>query len=172
MPQAACLAATACHGIAFVWLRRFSVGRGVDAVTVAACQVGVAALVALALAPLTATGPVRLTVPVALAVLVLGAVGTGMAYVWNAAVVAGWGAANASTITYLTPLVGVTLGVIVLVEVITWNQPVGAVLVVAGIALAQGRWTLGRCTPSRHTGARASGSATAPAAENGDTRTP
>ncbi len=38
-----------------------------------------------------------------LSVLTLGVLGTGLAYVWNTNVVAGWGATNASTVTYLTP---------------------------------------------------------------------
>lgn len=72
-------------------------------------------------------------------VLVLGAVGTGLAYVWNTNIVSGWGATNASTVTYLTPLAGVLLGIVVLHESVSWNEPVGAVIVVLGIAISQDR---------------------------------
>jgi drug/metabolite transporter (DMT)-like permease len=64
--------------------------------------------------------------------------GTGLAYVWNTNVVAGWGT-NASTVTYLTPLVGVLAGALVLGEHVSWNEPVGALVVVAGIAVTQDR---------------------------------
>jgi drug/metabolite transporter (DMT)-like permease len=59
--------------------------------------------------------------------------------VWNTAIVNRWGATNASTVTYLTPLVGVVLGVVVLGEQASWNLPVGALVVVAGVVAAQGR---------------------------------
>jgi drug/metabolite transporter (DMT)-like permease len=74
-----------------------------------------------------------------LSVVVLGVAGTGLAYVWNTNVVAEWGATNAATVTYLTPVVGVTLGVVVLSETISWNEPVGALTIIAGIAVCQGR---------------------------------
>ncbi len=48
-------------------------------------------------------------------------------------------------VTYLTPVVGVALGVIVLAERVSWNEPVGAVIVVLGIAITQGRVRLTRC---------------------------
>ena len=70
--------------------------------------------------------------------LALGVVGTGIAYVLNTNVVVGLGATAASTVTYLTPVVGVVLGVVVLGERLSWNEPLGAVLVVLGIAFGQG----------------------------------
>ncbi len=76
--------------------------------------------------------------------LLLGIAGTGLAYVWNTNVVAAWGATNASTVTYLTPLVGVIAGMAVLGESLTWNQPAGAVIVILGIAISQGRLRLPR----------------------------
>ncbi len=139
LAQVACLGATASYGLAFVHLRRWISPRGLGAVPVATVQVGLAAVLALVLAPLVATEPVQLTARVVLAVLVLGVVGTGFAYVWNTGVVAGWGATGASTVTYLTPLVGVVLGVAVLGEDVAWHQPVGALVVVLGIVVSQGR---------------------------------
>ena len=156
--QVACLGATACYGTAFVYLRRFVSPRGLGAVPVATIQVGTAAAIMLVLAPFVAADPVHLTPGVVLSVLALGALGTGAAYVWNTNVVAGWGATNASTVTYLTPLVGLVLGVLVLRESLTWNQPVGAVVVVLSVALGQGRLgavlgPLGRRRPGQPTGA-------------------
>lgn len=139
LAQLACLGATASYGAAFVYLRRFVSPLGLAAIPVATVQVGLGAVVMLALAPAIAMTPVSLSLPVVLAVLALGALGTGLAYVWNTSIVGAWGATNASTVTYLTPVVGVVLGVIVLAEQISWNEPVGAAVVVLGIAITQGR---------------------------------
>jgi drug/metabolite transporter (DMT)-like permease len=154
LAQGACLLATACYGVAFVYLRRFVTPRGLAAVPVATVQVGLAALMMLAVAPWTADARVDVTPRVAGSVLVLGAMGTGLAYVWNTNVVVGWGATNASTVTYLTPVVGVVVGVLVLGERVTWNEPVGALVVIAGIAIGQGRVTrmIGKLKTSPLTG--------------------
>jgi drug/metabolite transporter (DMT)-like permease len=135
--QLACLGATACYGTATVYLRRFVSPRGLPAATVATVQVGLGALVMLVAAPFVAAAPVHLTPRVVASVLALGVLGTGLAYVWLTNIVVGWGATNASTVTYLTPLVGVVLGIVVLGESLTWNQPVGALVVVLGIAISQ-----------------------------------
>ena len=99
--------------VAFVYLRRFVLPLGLDPVTVALVQVGLAGLV------LAAHRAVRLDRPdpgqlgrCSGAMLALGVVGTGIAYVLNTNVVIGLGATAASTVTYLTPVVGVLLGVV------------------------------------------------------------
>ena len=48
--------------------------------------------------------------------------------------------AIASSVTYLTPVVAVLVGWIFLGEKITWNEPIGALIVIFGAALAQGRF--------------------------------
>lgn len=144
LAQLACLGATASYGAAFVYLRRFVSPRGYAAIPVATVQVGLGAVVMLALAPAVAVAPVSLTAPVVWSVLALGALGTGLAYVWNTNVVGAWGATNASTVTYLTPVVGVALGVMILAEQVSWNEPVGAVIVILGIAITQGRIRVAR----------------------------
>ncbi|MBN6040099.1 DMT family transporter [Amycolatopsis sp. 195334CR] len=136
--QLACLAATASYGLAFVYLRRFVSPLGLPAIAVATVQVGLGAVPLLATVPFLDPHPVTLTPAVVLSVLGLGVFGTGLAYVWNTGIVAAWGAAVASSVTYLTPVIGVALGAVVLGEAITWNQPAGAVLVVAGIVLSRG----------------------------------
>lgn len=139
LAQLACLGATASYGTAFVYLRRFVSPRGLAAIPVATVQVGLGAVVMLAFAPAVALAPVSLSPQVVVAVVALGALGTGLAYVWNTNIVGAWGATNASTVTYLTPVVGVVLGVIVLGERISWNEPAGAGVVIMGIAITQGR---------------------------------
>jgi len=136
--QLALLGMTASYGVGLAWLRRFGVGSGQDPTTVATVQLSLAALLMLVVAPVVATGPVRLDWRIVAAMVALGAVGTGLAYAWNTRLVGAWGAGRASTVTYLTPVVGVGLGVLVLGEPLRWNEPVGGVVVLAGIALASG----------------------------------
>jgi drug/metabolite transporter (DMT)-like permease len=147
--QLACLGATTAYGIAFVYLRRFVARRGVPALAGATVQVLLGAAVLLLATPLVARPAPQLSWRVVGAMTVLGVAGTGLAYVWNTAIVARWGAADASTVTYLTPLVGVVLGVLVLHEPASWNLPAGAVVVVAGVVVAQGRLRRGGGTIAR-----------------------
>ncbi len=135
--QLMCLGATACYGIGFVWIRRFISPLGLPAASVAFVQVGLSAVVALLLAPLTSLQPVQLDASVVLAMLALGALSTGLAYIWNTQIVAGWGATSAASVTYLTPVVGVLAGVLVLGETFSWNQPAGGALVVLGVVLTK-----------------------------------
>jgi drug/metabolite transporter (DMT)-like permease len=139
LAQAACLLATASYGIAFVYLRRFVAPRRLPVVTVASVQVGIAAVIMLALTPVIALDRTQMTPRVVASVLALGVFGSGLAYVWNTNVIAAWGATNASTVTYLIPVVSVALGVFVLAERVTWNEPIGAALVAAGFAISQNR---------------------------------
>jgi drug/metabolite transporter (DMT)-like permease len=136
--QVALLGMTASYGIGLAWLRRFGVGSGQDPTTVATVQLTLAALLMLLVAPVIATGPVDLDWRIVAAMVALGAVGTGLAYAWNTRLVGAWGAGRASTVTYLTPVVGVALGVLVLGEPLRWNEPVGGLVVLLGIALASG----------------------------------
>jgi uncharacterized membrane protein len=151
--QGGCLLATASYGLAFVYLRRFDSPLGLNPVPAATAQVCLGALIMLILTPALAIGPMRLSVAVVISVLALGAVGTGLAYVWNNNVVTAWGATNASTVTYLTPVLGVILGVAILREPLTWNEPVGAAIVIIGVAVSQGRFTRQHLSPAKPPGA-------------------
>lgn len=135
----ACLGATLSYGIAFVYMRRFVSPRGFDAIPVATAQVGMAAVVMVILSPVIATQVFVISPAVVASMVVLGAFGTGLAYAWNASIVAHWGATAASTVTYIAPVVGIALGVLVLGENLAWYQPVGAAVVVIGILVSQGR---------------------------------
>lgn len=100
---------------------------------------------AITLAPLLIFGGVEKyelqLVPI-LAMLALGIFGSGVAYLWNFKVMQLAGSAIASTVTYLTPLVAIAAGVIFLGEQVTWNEPVGALIVLLGAAIAQERISL------------------------------
>ena len=101
--------------------------------------------------PLT-SAPVHWPATAVICVLLLGALGTGIAYLLNYGIIAAAGATIATTVGYLMPLVAVVAGLVVLGERLTWNEPAGAVIVVGGAALTQMR------SGSRRSGARRSGS--------------
>jgi drug/metabolite transporter (DMT)-like permease len=60
-------------------------------------------------------------------------------------------------VTYVIPVFSTVLGLVVLGEVLHWNQPVGTVVLLAGVAISQGRLARGRAAPVR--AARRRGSA-------------
>ena len=78
--------------------------------------------------------------PDAIAALVLlGVIGTGIAYVINYRIITDDGPVLASTVTYLLPVVAVILGALVLAEPITLQLAAGVAVVLAGVALPGAR---------------------------------
>ena len=105
----------------------------------AACQLVCATVIlapALAFAP-APTGHIGLAGVGSL--IALGALGSGVAFALNYAIVRARGIAVASTVTYLIPVVSTLLGAAVLGETLHWNQPAGTVVLLLGIAISQGR---------------------------------
>ncbi|MEI3866234.1 DMT family transporter [Microbacterium sp. CCNWLW134] len=141
--QLAILGATACYGFSLAYMRRFVAHTGMSALTFSFLNIGIAAAIMIVLTPVIAWAPVQLTPAIVLSLILLGALGTGLAYIWNQNVVRAWGPTRASTVTYITPVIGVALGILILGERLSWNEPVGALVVFAGILLAQGRVRLG-----------------------------
>ena len=78
------------------------------------------------------------TVAVALAVVALGVLCSGVAYLLYFRLIADLGAASALTVTFLIPVFGVLWGTLFLNEHIGWYTIVGSVTVVAGTALVTG----------------------------------
>jgi drug/metabolite transporter (DMT)-like permease len=95
-------------------------------------------------APWLVTAPGQWRVRSVLSLLALGALGTGIAYILNYRVIRAAGATVASTVTYLIPLFATVLGITVLGERLTWNQPAGAAVVLVGVAVSQGLLRVGR----------------------------
>lgn len=137
--QLACLGAVTCYGFSFGYIRRFISHRAIPATTTAFLNIGIAAVIMLVLTPFVALGPITFSWPVLLSLLALGMLGTGVVYIWNMNVLRAWGPTATSGVTYVTPVVGVALGILVLGEHLSWNEPVGALIVIAGILLTQQR---------------------------------
>jgi drug/metabolite transporter (DMT)-like permease len=135
----ACLLGSACYAGSYVYARRFLTGRGFSALVLSTGQTAAGAVLLVLATPIVARGPVTLTPTVAISVLVLGILGTGVAYVLNYRLIADEGAVAASTVTYLVPVVAVVLGAVILNEPLTWHVLAGGVTVLLGVAVSEGR---------------------------------
>jgi drug/metabolite transporter (DMT)-like permease len=139
--QLMCLAAATCYGFAIPYFKRFVAGGTHSAVAISSMQLITATVALLVIAPIVAgapTSPLELSGEVVASVLALGALGSGLAFVLNTRNIRLAGASTASTVTYLIPVVATVLGIVVLDEHLNWHQPVGALIVLAGVAVAQG----------------------------------
>jgi drug/metabolite transporter (DMT)-like permease len=75
-----------------------------------------------------------------LAVVWLGLLGSGLAYLCYFRILQHWGATRTSMVAYLRPVVGICLGAVVMKEVLSINTLIGSVLVIGGIALVNSRF--------------------------------
>jgi drug/metabolite transporter (DMT)-like permease len=75
-----------------------------------------------------------------LAVVWLGLLGSGLAYLSYFRILQHWGATRTSMVAYLLPVVGIGLGALVLHEDVTASTLIGTILVIGGIALVNSRF--------------------------------
>jgi drug/metabolite transporter (DMT)-like permease len=132
--------AITCYGMSYPIIRRFLTPKKLKPESMAAAQLTTGAIT---LTPffiyhgITSYHP---SINATLGMLALGIFGSGVAYIWNFRIVEVAGSAIASSVTYLTPVVAVIVGWLFLGEKISWKEPIGALVVVFGAALAQGRF--------------------------------
>ncbi len=139
----ACVAAIACYGLAYPYTRRYLVPTGLGPIALATGQVLLGAVFLVPLLAVTiAVGGIGIATPIEpsaiVGILALGALGSGIAYVLSTRIVITAGPTVASSVTYIPPIVAVAVGAAILGEPLTWNEPVGAVIVLFGVAVAQG----------------------------------
>jgi drug/metabolite transporter (DMT)-like permease len=138
--QAMCFGAALCYGLAVSYQKRFVAGSRESGLALTAVQLTMSTVQLAIAAPLIAgapPAPTALSGEVIASVLVLGVVGTGFAFVINLRNVRLVGASAASMVTYLMPVVAVAVGMLVLGERLTWYQPVGALIVLVGVAVSE-----------------------------------
>ena len=78
------------------------------------------------------------------AVIGLGVICTGIAYVIYFKLLDHVGSSYAASVTFLVPIFGVMWGAIFLQEEVTWTMIVGCMIILFGTALASGKWKLFR----------------------------
>lgn len=139
--QLCCFGAAICYGFGIPGTRHIVKGRTESGVALAAAQLIMATAELLVLAPLFAGAPPALpslSAAVVWSVLGLGALGTGVAFWLNIQVIRVAGATTSASVTYLIPVFSTLLGVLVLREPLTWYEPIGAMVVLVGVAVSQG----------------------------------
>ncbi|MBO0515878.1 DMT family transporter, partial [Streptomyces beijiangensis] len=141
------LLASLCYPIGWIYLRRTLANTGCSNLAITGSQLFVATLELALITPLFTTLPTSFPVVPLLAVVALGALGTGVALLLQYGLVAEIGPTTAQMVTYFIPVIATAAGVAVLGESLSWNTPVGAVVVLAGAALTQTRPRKKRSAP-------------------------
>jgi drug/metabolite transporter (DMT)-like permease len=138
------LAAVTCYGFSFPYSRRFVIPHKLPSESIAAAQVTTGALTLLPFFLFDGIARDNYRPGPVLAMLALGVFGSGFAYIWNFKIMAIAGSAIASSVTYITPIVAVIVGVVFLQESLFWYEPVGALIVLLGAAIGQNRIKLSK----------------------------
>lgn len=140
----ALLAAVTCYGFSFPYSRKFVLPHKLKSEALATTQVCLAAITLLPFFLLDGVVKYEYHLGPVMAMLALGILGTGYAYIWNFHILSAAGSAIASSVTYVTPVVAVIVGVLFLSEPVTWNEPIGGAVVLLGAAISQGRLQFSR----------------------------
>jgi drug/metabolite transporter (DMT)-like permease len=135
----ALLCAVACYGVSYPYSRKFVIPKKLQAESLAAGQLTMGALTLLPAYLINGISITNYRPGPVLAMLTLGILGSGFAYIWNFKIMEAAGSAIASTVTYVTPVVAVIVGIIFLGEGVTWYEPVGGLIVLLGAAISQNR---------------------------------
>ncbi|MCI3929229.1 DMT family transporter [Streptomyces sp. AN091965] len=133
------LLASLCYPIGWIYVRRTLAGSGHSNLALTGAQLLVATVELAVVTPLFTSLPRHFPVVPLLAVVVLGAVGTGLAFLVQYDIVAEVGPTTAQMVTYFTPVIATAAGVAVLGESLSWTTPIGAVIILAGAALTQSK---------------------------------
>ena len=135
----AILVAIFCYGIGTPYVRKNIAPLGYATEVSVVGHIGTAALTLLPVylfsGPLLTSSP---TLSAIFSIVILGSLGSGVAYLLFYKVLDVVGSAIASSVTYITPIIAVILGVLHLNEQLHWYEPVGGVIVILGAAISQG----------------------------------
>ena len=131
----AMLGAAACYALSSFVVKRYN---GLTSVTTSFISIAVATVLTLPAAIATAPGSLP-GLRATLAVLVLGVIGTALAFVIFYKLIAETGAGRASLVSYLAPGVALFYGALLLDEEITLASIGGLALILGGVALASRR---------------------------------
>ena len=132
--EIAILAASLSYASAVVTIRLHL--RHVDPYSTAAGSLIIGAFVIIPITVLFAPRPTAIGTDALIAAITLAVINTVVAYFLFYGIIAEWGV-RATLVTYAMPPIGVTLGVLVLDEVIGWQLIVGGLLILAGIIVTK-----------------------------------
>ncbi|MFG2503600.1 DMT family transporter [Streptomyces sp. NPDC048441] len=133
------LLASLSYPIGWIYVRRTLAGSGHSNLSLSGAQLLVATVELAVVTPLFTSFPTHFPVVPLLAIVALGALGTGLAFLIQYGLVAEVGPTTAQMVTYFVPVIATAAGVAVLGESLSWSTPVGAVIILAGAALTQSK---------------------------------
>ncbi|MFF4955401.1 DMT family transporter [Streptomyces chattanoogensis] len=133
------LGASLCYAIGWIYVRRTLADSEHSPVATTGTQLLLATLQLAVVTPLFTSMPTSFPLAPLLSCLALGALGTGFAFVLQYGLVAEVGPTTAMMCTYFIPVIATAAGVALLGEQLSWNTPVGALIVLAGAALTQSK---------------------------------
>ena len=131
------LLAVLCYGISFPYTKRTIIPLQLPSEVLATTQLILATITLLPLYILNGPRDNEIKLIPLLAMLVLGVFGSGFAYIWNFKIIKEAGSTIASTVTYITPIIAIFAGLLFLSEPLTWNEPIGGIIVLIGAAITQ-----------------------------------
>ncbi|MFC8228377.1 DMT family transporter [Streptomyces sp. NPDC057287] len=133
------LLASLSYPVGWIYVRRTLAGTGTSTLTLTGSQLLLATMQLALVVPAFTTAPGHFPLIPTLAVVALGALGTGLAVLLQYGLVDEVGPTTAQMVTYFIPVIATAAGVTLLGEPLSWNTPVGALVVLAGAALTQSR---------------------------------
>ncbi|MFE9145114.1 DMT family transporter [Streptomyces tubercidicus] len=133
------LGAALSYAIGWIYVRRTLAGVSHSHLSMSTTQLLLATAQLAVVTTLFTTAPTSYPIIPLLAVFALGALGTGLAFLIQYGLVAEIGPTTAQMVTYFVPMIATAAGVTLLHEQLSWNTPLGALIILAGAALTQSR---------------------------------
>lgn len=133
------LLASFCYPVGWIYVRRTLAGTGSSTLALTGSQLLLGTAQLAVVTPLFTSAPTSFPLLPTLSVLALGALGTGLAVLLQYGLVQEVGPTTAQMVTYFIPVIATAAGVALLGEQLSWNTPVGALVVLVGAALTQSR---------------------------------
>jgi drug/metabolite transporter (DMT)-like permease len=139
----ACALGACCYGVGLTYTRRNLSARPDGGLSLATAQLLCATAMLAVVAPFAGAPSFALDAGQVSALLVLGVLGSGLAYVLTHSIIRAAGPTTFSLVTYVIPIFSTILGVAILSESVTWNEPAGAAIVLGSM------WAAGRSRPRK-----------------------
>lgn len=133
-----CLLAGLSYGISYLYMSRFLAARQLTPTMLSASQLLAACVLSAATLPFDHAGVPAWSPGPWLALLLLGILGSGLAYVINYELIRTEGAVGASVVTYLIPITSLGLGFLVLDEAVPLLALAGVAAILVGVRASRG----------------------------------
>lgn len=134
------------YAVSNIWTRKNITPMKLDPVSATAAQLSIGAVILGVVSLIVSDKPTSYPVDGVVSLILLGVVGTGIAFALNLELINRSGSVISSTTGYSMPVVATFAGVVFLSEDLHWYEPFGAVIALFGIALTQGLIKLKRAT--------------------------